>query len=40
MTVDQLEEIVGEDFYPNLEAILGKDRAALVESTKDKFWNL
>ncbi|MGM9785790.1 MAG: DNA/RNA non-specific endonuclease [Candidatus Cryptobacteroides sp.] len=40
MTVDQLEEIVEEDFFPNLEMILGKERAALVEQTNDKFWNL
>ncbi|MGN1210610.1 MAG: DNA/RNA non-specific endonuclease [Candidatus Cryptobacteroides sp.] len=40
MTVDQLEEITGEDFFPNLINILGEERAALVEKTLDKFWNL
>ena len=40
MTVDELETLTGEDFFPNLTAILGEDRAAMVESTNDKFWNL
>lgn len=40
MTVDDLETLTGEDFFPNLTAILGEERAAMVESTNDKFWNL
>ena len=40
MTVDDLETLTGEDFFPNLTAILGEERAAMVESTNDKFGNL
>lgn len=40
LTVDALETLTGEDFFPNLISILGEERAALVESTNDKFWNL
>lgn len=38
MTVDQLEEKLGEDFFPNLINILGASKAALVESQNDTFW--
>lgn len=38
MTVDQLENKLGEDFFPNLVNVLGAEKAALVESQNDTFW--
>lgn len=38
MTVDQLEQKLGEDFFPELVKVLGADKAALVESQNDTFW--
>ncbi len=38
MTIDDLEEIVGEDFFVNLPAAIGNSLAAKVESTRDDYW--
>lgn len=38
MTIDALESRLGYDFFPNLEARIGKDKAAKVESTNDTWW--
>ena len=41
MSIDDLEKLVGEDFFVNLPAKIGADRAATVEayfSTSDKLW--
>ena len=37
-TIDELERQTGEDFFPNLEAIVGKDKAASIESTLSSWW--
>lgn len=39
MTIDELENKVGEDFFPRLEKVLGAEKAAQVESQKDSYWN-
>lgn len=39
MTIDDLEELTGFDFFINLPDALGQDAAAAVESTLDKWWN-
>lgn len=38
MTVDALEEKVGEDFFVNLPGKIGNDLAGRVESTRDEYW--
>ena len=38
MTIDELEEVMGIDFFPNLEAKLGADLYNKVESTGDSWW--
>lgn len=38
MTIDELEEVMGIDFFPNLEAKLGADLYNKVESTPDSWW--
>lgn len=41
MSIDDLEKLVGEDFFVNLPAKIGADRAATVESyfsTSDNLW--
>lgn len=38
MTIDELEARLGYDFFPNLEAKIGKALADKVESTKDTWW--
>ena len=37
-TIDELEEMMGIDFFPNLEASIGKDLYDKVESTMDSWW--
>jgi len=38
MTLDALEEKMGMDFFVNLPAAVGEDKAKQVESTKDAWW--
>lgn len=38
MTIDELEEMMDIDFFPNLEAKLGADLYNKVESTGDSWW--
>lgn len=38
MTVDELEQKTGYDFFVNLPAAIGSDMAAKVESTRDGWW--
>lgn len=38
MTVDALEEKTGEDFFVNLPAAIGQEKADKVESTRDNWW--
>ncbi len=38
MTIDALEEMVGEDFFVNLPAAIGSSLAGKVESTRDEYW--
>ena len=38
MTIDALEQKVGVDFFVNLPAAIGDDKANKVESTKDSWW--
>lgn len=38
MTVDELENKTGYDFFVNLPGVIGSDAALRVESTKDKWW--
>lgn len=38
MTIDALEEMVGEDFFVNLPAAIGNSMASKVESTRDDYW--
>ena len=41
MSIDALESITGEDFFPNLVTILGSsEQAAMVERQNASFWNL
>ena len=39
MTIDALEAMLGEDFFPNLQTIVGKSNADKVESTNDPWWS-
>ena len=38
MTIDELEQQTGIDFFPNLEAVLGKDKADSIESSLSSWW--
>ena len=38
MSIDALEEKTGVDFFVNLPAVVGKDQAAKVEASVDKWW--
>ncbi len=38
MTIDALEEKVGEDFFVNLPSAIGSSLANKVESTRDDYW--
>lgn len=38
MTIDQLEEKTGIDFFPNLISVVGKDTADTVESRLETWW--
>lgn len=38
MTIDELEELTGEDFFVNLPGVINKSLADKVEATKDTFW--
>jgi endonuclease G len=38
MTIDDLEDQMGIDFFPNLEARVGKDLYTKIESTPDSWW--
>ena len=38
MTIDELEDQMGIDFFPNLEARVGKDLYTKIESTPDSWW--
>lgn len=38
MTIDELERRLGYDFFVNLPAAIGEDKAAKVESTRDSWW--
>lgn len=40
MSIDELEELLGDDFFPNLVGILGEEKAAQVEHARDSFWKL
>lgn len=39
MTIDALEQKVGVDFFVNLPAAVGEEKANKVESTRDTWWN-
>ena len=39
MTIDALEELVGVDFFVNLPAAVGEEKANKAESTMDTWWN-
>ena len=39
MTIDALEELVGVDFFVNLPAAVGEEKANKAESTRDTWWN-
>lgn len=39
MTIDALEQKVGVDFFVNLPAAVGEEKANKAESTKDTWWN-
>lgn len=38
MTVDNLEEILGIDFFPNLETVVGKSTADKIEANLNSWW--
>lgn len=38
MTIDELERKLGYDFFVNLPALIGDEKAATVESTSDSWW--
>ena len=38
MTIDEIEDMMGIDFFPNLEARVGKDIYTKIESTPDSWW--
>ena len=38
MSIDELEEITGIDFFVNLPATVGQTLADRIESTKDSWW--
>lgn len=37
-TIDELESMMDMDFFPNLEAVVGSNYYAKIESTKDPWW--
>ena len=39
MTIDQIEEKLGIDFFVNLPSVAGASFAAKAESTSDPWWN-
>ena len=38
MTIDELEDMMDIDFFPNLEATVGSDLYTKIESTEDSWW--
>ena len=38
MTIDDLEDMMDIDFFPNLEAMVGADLYTKIESTEDSWW--
>ena len=38
MTIDELEDMMDIDFFPNLEATIGSDLYTKIESTEDSWW--
>ena len=38
MTIDQLEELMGIDFFPNLTNVVSKETAEKIESTLNSWW--
>ena len=38
MTIDELERKLGYDFFVNLPALIGAEKADKVESTRDSWW--
>lgn len=38
MTIDELEDMMDMDFFPNLEAMVGSDLHTKIESTEDSWW--
>ena len=38
MTIDELEAMMGIDFFPNLEGMVGSELYTKIESTEDSWW--